>query len=384
MKDQRSRKIKVLFLIHDLGQGGAEKVLVNLVNNMDQSKFDISVTALFGGGVNEQYLKKEIHYRAVWNKQIPGNSKFMKLLSPSQLHKLCVKEEYDIEISYLEGPSARVISGCRNSNTKLVSWIHVEQHTMKKLAQSFRSKQEAIDCYERFDQTVCVSEFVREDFCSILSFNKPCIVLHNTVESQKILEQMQGEAMGLFSDGKFRLIAVGTLKKSKGYDRLFRIVKKLSSEGYPVHLYVLGTGPEQQNLETYIKNNSLQQFITLLGYQTNPYQYVRKCDLFVCASYAEGFSTATTEALIVETPVCTVEVSGMKEMLGKNNEYGIVTENNEKALYQGIKSLLDNPELLKHYRKKATERGKKFMTENTVRSVEIMLLELRGCCYEIN
>ena len=104
----------------------------------------------------------------------------------------------------------------------------------------------------------------------------------------------------------------------------------------------------------------------------------------MCASYAEGFSTATTEALIVETPVCTVEVSGMKEMLGKNNEYGIVTENNEEALYQGIKSLLDNPELLKHYRKKATERGKKFMTENTVRSVEIMLLELRGCCYEIN
>lgn len=42
--------LKILFLIHDLGQGGAEKVLVNLVNNMDRSKFDISVTALFGGG----------------------------------------------------------------------------------------------------------------------------------------------------------------------------------------------------------------------------------------------------------------------------------------------------------------------------------------------
>ena len=43
---------KILFLIHDLGHGGAEKVLVNLVNNMDRTKFDITVMALFGGGVN--------------------------------------------------------------------------------------------------------------------------------------------------------------------------------------------------------------------------------------------------------------------------------------------------------------------------------------------
>lgn len=105
--------LKVLFLIHDLGQGGAEKVLVNLVNNMDRSKFDISVTVLFGGGVNEQFLAPDIHFHSVFPKEVPGNSKLMKLLTPRQLHKLCVKEHYDIEVSYLEGPSARVISGCR-------------------------------------------------------------------------------------------------------------------------------------------------------------------------------------------------------------------------------------------------------------------------------
>ena len=131
---------KILFLIHDLGQGGAEKVLVNLVNNMDRSKFDISVTVLFGGGVNEQFLAPHIHFHAVFPKEIPGNSKLMKLLTPKLLHKLCVKEHYDIEVSYLEGPSARVISGCQNTDTRLVSWIHVEQHTMDKLAGSFRNE----------------------------------------------------------------------------------------------------------------------------------------------------------------------------------------------------------------------------------------------------
>ena len=368
--------LKILFLIHDLGQGGAEKVLVNLVNNMDRSKFDVSVTVLFGGGVNEQFLDPDIHFHAVFPKEVPGNSKLMKLLTPKQLHRLCVKEHFDIEVSYLEGPSARVISGCQDKDTKLVSWIHVEQHTMGKLAGSFRSEQEARACYNRFDQTICVSQYVHDDFCQLLDFQKPCRVLYNTVESDKILAGASEEAPELTDDGMVRLISVGTLKQSKGYMRLLKIVKRLRDEQYPMHLYILGIGPLQAEMEEYIRRNELQDTVTLLGYQTNPYKYVSKCDLFVCASYAEGFSTAATEALIVGTPVCTVEVSGMKEMLGKNNQWGVVTENSEEGLYQGIKRLLDDPALLAHYKGKAAERGKSFSTTSTVEAVEEMLLSL--------
>lgn len=367
---------KILFLIHDLGQGGAEKVLVNLVNNMDRSIFDISVTVLFGGGVNEQFLASDIHFRAVFPKEVPGNSKLMKLLTPAQLHRMCVKEHYDIEVSYLEGPSARVISGCQDANTKLVSWIHVEQHTMERLSGSFCSEREARECYDRFDQTVCVSQYVHDDFCRILNFQKPCHVLYNTVESEKILAHADDTAPELVDDGKIRLMAVGTLKESKGYMRLLSIIKRLRDEEYPVHLYILGIGPLQQEMERYIQASDLQEAVTLLGYQTNPYKYVAKCDLFVCASFAEGFSTAATEALIVGTPVCTVEVSGMKEMLGEHNEWGIVTENSEEALYQGIKDLIDHPDKLAYYKERAIERGKTFSTENTVRAVEDMLLKL--------
>lgn len=367
---------KILFLIHDLGHGGAEKVLVNLVNNMDPSKFEITVMALFGGGVNEKFLVPHLHFRAVFPRMIPGNSHMMKLLTPKQWHKLCVKEHYDIEVSYLEGPSARVISGCDDPDTKLVSWIHVEQHSMQKLAASFRSEKEARDCYDRFDQTICVSEYVKDDFCSILGFGKPCRVLYNTVESDIILELSRDDAQELTGDGKIRLVAVGTLKESKGYDRMLRITKKLCDNGYPVHLYILGEGPQKKDLEQYVQNNGLGNAVTFLGYNTNPYKFVSKCDLFICASFAEGFSTAATEALIVGTPVCTVEVSGMKEMLGENNEWGIVTENNEEALYQGIKRLLDDPIHLAHYKEKAAQRGKMFSTENTVKTVEEMLLNV--------
>lgn len=372
-----SDKITILFLIHDLGHGGAEKVLVNLVNNLDREKFDISVTALFGGGVNEQFLKPDIHYRAVFPRAFRGNSHVMKLFSPRRLHKLCVKEHYDIEVSYLEGPSARIISGCPDADTKLVSWIHIEQKTKQRAASSFRSYREALACYRRFDRTVCVSDTVRRDFLSLIPLERPVDVLYNTNESAQIV-RLSAEAVepGLFSPDELKLVGVGKLLQNKGFDRLLAIVGRLRAEGLPVHLYLLGVGPMQAELERYAAENGLQDAFTLLGYRTNPYKYVAKCDLFVCASHAEGFSTAATEALIVGTPVCTVEVSGMKEMLGEHNEWGIVTENDDEALYRGLRALLRDPALLAHYKQQAAERGKTFSTEHTTKAVEEMLLGL--------
>lgn len=367
---------KILFLIRDLGQGGAEKVLVNLVNNMDPTKFDISVIALFGGGVNEQFLAPHIHFRSVWKHSIPGNSHLMKLLSPRRLHKLCVKEHYDIEVSYLEGPSARVISGCPHKDTKLVSWIHTEFSNQKALSAPFRSEKEALSCYGKFHHIVCVSRNVLTRFQKLTGITENCSVFYNTVESQKILQLSLVDPPFATPFAGIRMIALGTLKEVKGFDRLLRVIGKLVHDGYSLHLYLLGIGPLEDKLKKQISEANLTDHVTMPGYEVNPYRYIRQCDLFLCSSHAEGFSTATTEALILGTPVCTVEVSGMKEMLGDNKEYGIVTENNEDALYAGIKQLLDDPNLLQHYTEQATLRGKAFSTEETVHAVEKMLLSL--------
>ena len=157
---------------------------------------------------------------------------------------------------------------------------------------------------------------------------------------------------------------------------MLKVQNRLISEGYNVHFHAIGAGPKEEELKQWCYENKLEDSVSFWGYQKNPYKILSQCDLYVCASHAEGFSTAATEALIVGTPVCTVEVSGMKEMLGENNEYGIVTENNENDLYKGIKSLLDNPQLLQKYKRKAKERGNSFSTENTVKAVEKVLLKM--------
>lgn len=368
---------KILFMIHDLEHGGAEKVLVNLVNNLDNSKFDITVMTLFDVGINRQFLNSYITYKSCFKKVFPANSHLMKLLTPTQLHKLFIKEKYDIEIAYLEGPCARIISGCPNKNTKLVSWIHIELHTKKAVASSFRNYSEALNCYNKFNKIICVSQDVMNDFTSLIDCQNTVDVLYNTNETNDIIEKSKKPIHdNRLHSNSIKLIGVGKLLKNKGFDRLVKIIFRLIQEGYNVQLFILGIGPLQEELEQFIIDNNMTEHIFLLGYDTNPYKYVSACNLFVCSSLREGFSTAATEALIVGTPVCTVNVSGMKEMLGNNNQYGLVVENTDEALYEGIKKLLDDPELLAYYKQKAIERGKIFTTENTVKAAEEMLLTL--------
>lgn len=369
--------VRVLFVIHDLGPGGAEKVLVNLVNNMEHNKFDVSVLALFGGGVNERFLSPKVHYKAVFSKAIPGNSKIMKLFTPELLHSLFIKGQYDIEISYLEGPAARVVSGCNNPNTKKIAWMHCTMHSEKELSRAFVNYAEALKCYNRMDVIACVSQEVKSAFLKFTDFASEKVhVVYNTNESDRIQELAKESLDTILGKNVLNWCVVGKLIPVKNQESAIQIQRRLVDNGVRSHLYILGDGPLRRKLEQVCEDIGIGESVTFLGYQTNPYKYVARCDLFVCSSTAEGFSTAATEALIVGTPVVTTLVSGMKEMLGENNEYGIVTDNNEEALYHGIKQLLDNPELLAHYKKQAEIRGKTFSTENTVRAVEDMLTKL--------
>lgn len=367
---------KVLFLIPTLGHGGAEKVLVNLANNLNKNKFDVTVQVLFDGGVNKQLLKEDVHYKYVFKKIIKGNVKLFKLFSPEFLYKKFIKEKYDIVVSYLEGITARIVSGCPYKETKLVSWIHIEQHTKENMAVSFRNINEAIKCYNCFDNTVCVSEYVLNDFKNILDFKKPIEVLFNTIETDEIREKSKEPTFIETSDDYINICGIGTLSKRKGFDKLIRIHNKLLREGIKQRVYILGTGSEKCNLEKQIIENGVQDTFILLGYDTNPYKYLNFCDLFVCSSEAEGFSTAVTESLIVGTPVVTTRCAGMEEQLGYNNEYGIITENNEASLYEGIKKIITKDGLLKHYAAKAKERSVMFDKAVTVKAVEDMLERL--------
>lgn len=371
-------KKKILFLIPNLKHGGAEKVLVNLVNNMDPEKYDITVQTLFDEGVHKGTLKAHVRYIPGLKKSFRGNTTLAKLFPARFLWKRLVKEHYDIAVSYLEGPTSRILSGCTDPDTKKIAWLHIELESPKKAAIGFRSPAEAESAYNSFDRIVAVSSNVRDCFLSHLNITAPISILYNTNETEQILELSQEEP----GDSRFApreeisVCSVAKLTKTKGFDRLLNVHRRLLDEGLRHHIYILGIGEEQSRLESQIKALGIGDSVTLLGFNKNPYQYVSRCDLYVCSSWREGFSTAVTEALVVGTAVVSTDCSGARELLGQNDEYGIVVENSEEGIYQGMKRMLSEPALLAGYKEKAKERGSFFSRTETVRAVEKMLDEI--------
>lgn len=373
--DRRIKMKKILFFIPNLAGGGAERVLVNLVNNMDSTKFNITVLVLFDIGSNKMYLNKNITYKYVFKKSFRANIYLFKLFSPEYLASKFIKEKYDIAISYLEGPTTRILSGIKDNDTVKINWIH-STSSKSEFIKTYRNFDEFIKTYTAYDSTVFVSETAQKSFIKNIGItNLNFEVKYNTVESKEILRRSHEIVENsLFRKDKLNLISVGRLIEVKGYVRLLDIVKRLVKENYKIHLYILGEGNLENQMKDYIHNHKLGKNVTLLGYKENPYKYVKQADLYVCSSYSEGFSTAVTESLIVGTPILTTRVSGMEEMLGKNNEYGMIVENDSKALYQGLVELITNETLLEKYKRQTRERASFFDTDKTVLEVEDLLL----------
>lgn len=369
---------KILFLIPTLDKGGAENVLINLVNNLNTHKYDITVQTLFDQNSQKAVLNKEIYYKSFLTKQFKGNSKLLSLFPAGLLYRLIVKDKYDIVISYLEGPTAHIVAGCPFSNSRKIAWIHVELSNERLFKTGFATLEKAVTAYKNYDRIVYVAKTVKTQFEKTANYLFPQgEVLYNTVASNTIISKSKEQVDDVvFYRDELNVVSVGRIIPMKGYDRLVRVHKRLIERGINHKVYIIGEGGQQADLESYIKENHLKDSFIFVGFRDNPYKYVANADLFVCSSRREGFSTAVTESLIIGTPVLSTNCSGAYELLGEKNEYGIVTDNSEEGIYQGMKKILTNKELLEHYKDKAIMRGKMFSIEKTVAAVEKMLDEL--------
>lgn len=370
-------KKKILFLIPTLMHGGAERVLVNLANHMDHTKYDVTIQTLFNEGVNKKLLSEKVRYISNFERIFRGFTQIMKIFSPKRLYRALIKVEYDVVVSFLEGPTARILAGCPYPNTKKIAWIHIEQHTMKAFARSFRSTREALWAYGVFDRIVCVSRTVKDDFDSLSGLGDKSIVLYNVNDVKWILEKAKEKVEDFdFDEERPVFCSVAKVTHTKGYERLAKIHKHLIQEGLRHRVIVIGTGESEDRIRKYCIENHIDKTFMLIGYRENPYKYVRMCDGYICSSYREGFSTAVTEALILGVPCISTNCSGAYELLGDSCEYGVVTENQDEALYQAVKDWLQCPEKIEEYREKAIRRGKKFSTEHTVSCIEKMFDEV--------
>ena len=109
-----------------------------------------------------------------------------------------------------------------------------------------------------------------------------------------------------------------------------------------------------------------------MGFKNNPYPYLNIADVFVCSSYAEGFSTVATEALILGVPIITTDCAGMKELFG-NYHCGLIVNNDEDSLYGALKYILDNKENLNIYKNEINKRKDFFDIKKRMIEIEDIL-----------
>lgn len=344
-------KKKILFFHFDLQGGGAEKVLVNLLNKLNPEKYDITLQTIFGVGPNLKNIPKSVKFKCLFKKQFKGFNTIMKLFSPRMLHKFLVHDRYDVEVGYMENSPTRIVSGCCNNNTKTVGWVHIEIENKKNFLVGYRNKNEAIQCYNNLDNIVFVAKTALKSFESFFpEITTKKKVIYNVNDYDQIRKLSRESIPIRLNSDIINICSVGRLASQKRFDRLINVIAKLKNDGFNLHLYILGEGNDRLKLENQIKQLSLENEVTLLGFDVNPYKYVAKMDLFVCSSQKEGYSTAVTEAVSLGIPVVTTKCSGMEEIL-HNGEYGLIVDNNENSLYEGLKNILDNPDKMNYYRK---------------------------------
>lgn len=362
--------IKILFFIETLIGGGAEKVLRDLVNHMDQTKFDITVQTVWPCDASK-YLAPGIRYKSMYCSESKANHLRYRAEAQTGLaYRLHVKDDYDIECAYLEMGPTKVMSASTNKKAKKLAWVHCD--LTRAVADPHAYMVKTAPWYAKFDRVICVSQSVKERFDELFENRFDSAVLYNVADDAAI----HSKALLPLPEGtkkrRFTVLSVGRLSPPKKFMRLLQAHKRLLDEGVAQDVWILGDGPERPMLERFIAENGLSDSVWMPGFIDNPYPFMREADLLACSSVYEGYSTFATEGIILGKPFITTDVSGMRELLG-DSEYGMIVDNDDEAFYEGMKQMLTDAALRDGFKTKAADRGAQLSGAKAVRNTESYL-----------
>lgn len=371
----------VLFFNESLDGGGAERTLTLLVENLDKTKYKVKVVSETDGEMFTERIKNNSSYKCfatkpknrynvfkpLWNRLV---FKFSASAPLRLVHRVLIGGRYDIEVAFCEGYSTRLIAASPNKKSRKIAWIHTDVINNPWSQTMYKKPEDEVACYRNYETVCCVSEQVLEAAAEKFGITEKAVLAYNPVDIREILEK-SNDPLHLEPFQGVTIITAGRLTYQKAFDRLVRIAGRLKKENYRFRILALGKGEEYDNLRSLAAELGVQDYFRLEGYQENPYNYIKASDFFVCSSVSEGFSTIATECVILQKPVVTTDCSGMKELFG-GLDCGIICENDEDALYEAVKQVLDNPEKLAEFSKNCAKRAEEFSLKARVERVEAL------------
>lgn len=349
------RKKKILFTITMFTKnGGSCAVLLNMINCMDMSKYDITICSVFDNGIKPNipesvriiYLFKVRNglndelKKKTWKAGILGKIYYLfNHLFPKQLfYNFKTRGKFDYEVAYEAMIQYKLVANSSH-HCKKIGWVQTDITQEPKCRSFYNGEKDEARTIGSFDRFVFCSDTAKEGFVKLYGFREKCQTIYNFNEVDKI-KALSEEGLDLEAINKPLLVTVGRLVYEKGYDRLLEAIKILMGEGYTFETWIIGNGENETDLKKYIQENGLEKYVKMLGFQGNPYKYIKKCSWFIAPSRYEGLSTVVSCAYILGKPVMATNCSGMSELLDKGR-VGVLVNNDLSGVVEGLKTILD-------------------------------------------
>lgn len=339
---------KILFGITGLTMGGAERVLVDIVNQL-KDEYEITVFTLYAKGEFEKELSKEVTLKSLYPNSYSEMSKLKKLfislrllLCKKQVYKKYIGSEYDTQIAFLEGPITRLFS-VKGTGTKKIVWVHNDiEKVFGNDIKSKLKKQYDKKIYNNYEKIVFVSKDNLEKFQKQYpNINKEKLeVIYNYINPETVKEKTKESVKFELDNSVLNIGIVARLVQQKALDRLIEVHTKLIQDGFKHNIYVIGDGPQKTELEQLIQKNNVQNTFKLLGKKENPYPYINKMDAIALLSHYEGYGMVLEEAKILGKYIIITDTAAREAL--QNYENSKILQNSFNGIYNGIKEIIQN------------------------------------------
>ncbi|MFH0958721.1 MAG: glycosyltransferase [Pseudomonadota bacterium] len=341
---------KILFVIPTLGSGGSERVLINLLRNLDSRKFDLNLAVVVQGGLFRSMVPKAV-------KVYDLNLKRVRYAA-IPLMRIIKKLNPDVILSFM-GHLNFLMSVLKSLIPNHIRLI-IRENTMVKenVAASgpwwFSPMYRLL--YNRADLIICQSDVMKKGLIDNYGINQDRTkTVYNLVDIENIDSNIVDAPNPYPVDVTFRnILAIGRLSREKRFDLLIRKFARFQKIRPDTQLWILGEGSLLSDLQRLTYNLGVSDFVNFMGFQANPYIWMRHADLFVVCSAYEGLPNVLLEALACGCPVVATDCpGGTREIMELTNNVDRLVPVNEfdlkEEFFETMSFLETRTRLKKHF-----------------------------------
>ncbi len=312
VKERSNQKSKILVgVIHALDVGGAERMMVSILNHFVLEGFVVHLIIFDNRGALKEELNKEIMVEDLATPSVMrGMLKCLKRLKKIKpdivfagIGHLNIALAPFVPLMRLLLPKAKWIA----RETNIVSLQNQTSHSPKLFDWLYRHT------YNNYDVIVAQSEDMKEDLEKNYFRSNKIVVINNPIDHEKVQQLANEKHDFVFDKSKVNLLAVSRLREEKRHDLMLKTLALLP-EMY--HLTLVGSGEKEEALKSLARSLKIEDRISFEGQQSNPYVYMKSADLFLLTSEREGFPNVLLEANVLGLPIVAfVCMGGIREII---------------------------------------------------------------------